>query len=231
MTFFGARRTETGAPKGRVVARYSTYEAAQQAVTTLTEKGVPISGIAIVGRELQLVERISGTLSWGQVALSGMGRGLMFGLFIGLFYIIIVQADLQSILLFPLLGMAFGIVFGIVTHAMTRRKRPYASTQQVNADHFDLIVPEEIAGRVQHIIGVQPPVAVPDAPVAPVEVSPAPAPTASTPSSPPVSAPPVPAASPPAHSGPPSAPPPPPPAPPSHAPGGVAGPEDRPPSS
>lgn len=151
--FQQAGRGDQTMPRGVVVASYDSYEQAQAAVAKVSKTDADIAGLAIVGNDLKLVERVVGRLTWGKVALAGAMRGLGFGAFIGLVYMLLVPEAIASILLFPLLGLAFGILLGVVTHSMTRRKRDFASVQQVLASRYDVVAPNEIAGRAMHVIG------------------------------------------------------------------------------
>ncbi|MGM1029507.1 MAG: general stress protein [Actinomycetota bacterium] len=140
-------------PRGVVVASYETYDQAQAAVTKVSGAQAEVAGLAIVGNDLKLVERIVGRLTWGKVALQGAMRGLGFGAFIGLVYLLFVPEAIASVLLFPALGISFGILLGLTSHAMTRRKRDYASVQQVLAARYDVVAPQDTAGKAMHIIG------------------------------------------------------------------------------
>ncbi|MET4099667.1 hypothetical protein ABIB37_001904 [Agrococcus sp. UYP10] len=150
------QRSATGdqhLPRGVVVASYETYDQAQAAVAKVSGAEAEVVGLAIIGNDLKLVERIVGRLTWGKVALQGAMRGLGFGAFIGLVYLLFVPEAIASVLLFPALGLAFGILLGVTSHAMTRRKRDYASVQQVLAARYDVVAPQETAGKAMHIIG------------------------------------------------------------------------------
>jgi hypothetical protein len=163
--FQGAARGDQHLPSGVVVASYETYEQAQAAIAKMSGAEGDLSGLAIVGNDLKLVERITGRLTWGKVALAGAMRGLGFGAFIGLVYILFLPEAIASVLLFPLLGLAFGILLGVVTHSVTRRKRDYASVQQVLAARYDVVAPQQSAGKAMHIIGQrETPVVPPQAP-------------------------------------------------------------------
>lgn len=151
--FQGAARGDQHLPSGVVVASFETYDQAQAAIAKVSGAEGELSGLAIVGNDLKLVERITGRLTWGKVALAGAVRGLGFGAFIGLVYMLLVPEAIGSVLLFPLLGLAFGILLGVVTHSMTRRKRDYASVQQVLAARYDVVAPQQSAGKAMHIIG------------------------------------------------------------------------------
>ncbi|WP_072313888.1 general stress protein [Agrococcus sp. Marseille-P2731] len=140
-------------PKGVVVASFETYDQAQAAVAKVSSSDTELAGLAIIGNDLKLVERIVGRLTWGKVAMRGALRGLGFGAFLGLMFLVFVPEAIGSVLVFPLLGLAFGILLGVVQHSIVRRKRDFASTQQVLATRYDVVAPQEISGRAMQIIG------------------------------------------------------------------------------
>ncbi|MEV7528617.1 general stress protein [Agrococcus sediminis] len=188
--FQGAARGDQQLPRGVVVASFETYEQAQAAIAKVSGADADLAGLAIVGNDLKIVERITGRLTWGKVAGAGALRGLGFGAFIGLVYMLFVPEAISSVLLFPLLGLAFGILLGVLSHAMTRRKRDYASVQQVLAGRYDVMAPQQTAGKAMHIIGqrgtpvpTEEPEAAPTAqqPAAPPMPEQLPPPSASTP--------------------------------------------------
>lgn len=169
-------RGEQRLPDGVVVASFPTYAEAQAAVNKVSEAEAEIRGLAIVGNDLKLVERVMGRLTWGKVAVNGMLRGLMFGVFFGLAIYLLMPESLQSAFILPLLGAAMGIILAIVTHAMTRKRREFSSVQQVLATRYDIVAPQAIAGKTMHVIGQRgapAPVTTPaEAPVAPAPESP-----------------------------------------------------------
>ena len=69
---------------GEVVASYPTYSEAQQAIDRLSDASFPVQYSEIVGRDLRLVERVTGRMTDGRSAAAGAATGAWFGLFIGL---------------------------------------------------------------------------------------------------------------------------------------------------
>ncbi|WP_331712167.1 general stress protein [Agrococcus carbonis] len=151
--FQRAAAGDQGLPRGVVVASYETYDQAQAAIAKVSGSDTELAGLAIIGNDLKLVERIVGRLTWGKVAMRGALRGLGFGAFMGLMFLLFVPEAVGSVLVFPLLGLAFGILLSVVQHSIVRRKRDFASTQQVLASRYDVVAPQESAGRAMHIIG------------------------------------------------------------------------------
>lgn len=166
-------------PHGVVVASYETYDQAQAAISKVSGAEAELAGLAIVGNDLKLVERIVGRLTWGKVAMRGSIRGLGFGAFLGLLFLLFVPEAVGSVLVFPLMGLAFGILLGVVQHAIVRRKRDFASTQQVLAARYDVIAPQQSAGKAMQIIGQR------DGAAAPTEAQLQSAPPPQTPAQPP----------------------------------------------
>jgi hypothetical protein len=63
------------------LAVYDEYAAAQKAVDFLSDKEFPVENCMIVGTDLKQVERITGRLTHGKVALGGALSGLWLGIF------------------------------------------------------------------------------------------------------------------------------------------------------
>src|SRR3954463_5735570 len=65
---------------------YDRYEDAQKAVDFLSDNAFPVENCMIVGTELKQVERVTGRLTTGRVALGGLLSGIWMGLFVGLIF-------------------------------------------------------------------------------------------------------------------------------------------------
>jgi hypothetical protein len=165
-------------PRGEVIATYETYPEAQQAVDVLARADFPVSKISIVGSDLKSVERVTGKLSWGRVAVAGAASGAWFGIFIGLLLVIFNPAtSFAFVIAAVLIGAGFGTLFGVVSYAVNRRRRDYTSVAQVIASSYSVLVDPDLVNRARNLIagGLQ---AAPsaDAPVAPHPSDPPPAP-------------------------------------------------------
>ena len=68
------------------LAVYDDYAAAQKTVDFLSDNEFPVQHLMIVGTDLKRVERITGRLTTGRVALGGLLSGLWLGLFVGLVF-------------------------------------------------------------------------------------------------------------------------------------------------
>src|SRR4029453_8444486 len=76
-------RGDAGQP-GTVVATYDSYVEAEQAIDRLSDAKFPGENTERVGRDLRLVEQITGRMTLGRATLLGLGGGAWIGLLIGL---------------------------------------------------------------------------------------------------------------------------------------------------
>src|SRR3954467_14474417 len=63
---------------------YDDYAGAQKAVDFLSDNEFPVENCLIVGTDLKQLERVTGRLTTGRVALGGLLSGAWMGLFVGL---------------------------------------------------------------------------------------------------------------------------------------------------
>src|SRR3954451_4058019 len=91
---------------------YDKYEEAQKAVDFLSDNEFPVENCLIVGTDLKQLERVTGRLTTGRVALGGFLSGVWLGLLIGLVFSIFGTEDvLAMILSTALLGGLFGLIY------------------------------------------------------------------------------------------------------------------------
>ncbi len=144
-------------PDGTVVASFSSYEQAREAVDTLARReGFSLQQISIVGSDLKSVERVIGRMSAARAAMSGAVTGTMMGLFVTLMWLLIYpEAGFSSILGVFLLAIAFGTIWSLLAYALSPRKREFTSMMQLTASRFDLLVPHALAAQAAQVLGVQ----------------------------------------------------------------------------
>lgn len=152
-------------PEGETVAAFSSYEAAQKAVSGLIAGDVPAKEIAIVGRGLRSIERVTGRLGYATAARQGAMNGLLLGLlFSAIFVLGAPNAAIQLFIGVMLVGIAIGMLLSIIMYSIVRRRRDYASVTHVLADHYDVTVLPTSIHRARQVLGHQPrPAAVPPA--------------------------------------------------------------------
>jgi hypothetical protein len=156
MTMMGGRFPQGSDEVGQTVASFSTYEAAQKAVSTLIAGDVPARDITIVGQGLRSVERVTGRLGYASAARSGAINGMLLGL---LFSAILVigspSVPIQAFVGVLFVGIAIGMLLSIITYSFVRRRRDYASVMQVVADHYEVTVTAAGIHRARQILGPQ----------------------------------------------------------------------------
>ena len=149
----------TLAPRGAVVASYPTYGEAQRAVDRLSDAKFPVQHVQIVGRDLELVETVTGRLTKGRAALAGAATGAWFGLFIGLLVGLFTTGPewLGLVLGGVLIGAFWGAVFGFLAHLATGGMRDFSSLRGLVAKTYDLLVSDEHAARARELLGAPAP--------------------------------------------------------------------------
>lgn len=155
MSMFGGRAAMSAGDVGQTVAGYSTYEAAQKAVSTLIGADIPARHIAIVGSGLRSVERVTGRLGYATAARSGAVNGLLLGLLFAA--VLVIGSPTLPIPVFVgvlFVGIALGMLLSLTTYSLVRKRRDYASVIQVVADHYDVTVPASDLARARDALGV-----------------------------------------------------------------------------
>jgi hypothetical protein len=150
------RFVERGAPR-RSVATFRTYEDAQRAVDSLSDRGFPVEKAAIVGHGLRYVEQVTGRMTTGRAALLGALQGAVIGLLFSVLMALIFTYDPNpAVWLLILYGLAagalIGAVFGAILHLTTGGERDFASVQAMQADRFDVMVDEDAADRAASLL-------------------------------------------------------------------------------
>ena len=135
------------------LAVYADYAAAQKTVDFLSDKEFPVQNLMIVGTDLKRVERITGRLTWGRVAVGGILSGVWLGLFVGLIFSFFVDEDVLSMILSTvLLGAVFGLVWALIGYAFTRGQRDFSSVTQVVATKYEVLVEHKVAAQARELL-------------------------------------------------------------------------------
>ena len=141
----------------RTVASYSSYAEAERAVDFLSDRKFPVERTAIVGRDLEYLEQVTGRMSYGGAALRGALTGAFVGFLVGWLFGLFDWFDpIVSAFWLALDGIWFGAIvgalFGLLTHAMLRGRRDFASIAAMRANRYDLLVDEEVAGEADRLL-------------------------------------------------------------------------------
>ena len=153
------KSTSDGAryPARRRIATFDDYTEAERAVERLTSRGFPVERSAIVGRDMQVVEQITGRLTPASATWRGALSGALPGALIGWIFGLLSWVDpLIGALLLALYGLVFGAllgaVMGLVTYALQRGRRDFASRTIMLAQRYDLVVDVEVADDAARLL-------------------------------------------------------------------------------
>jgi heat induced stress protein YflT len=143
----------------RAIAAFDRYEDAQDLVDRLADRGFPVERLTIVGRDPEIVERVTGRLDAGRATLSGAAGGAMFGALFGLLFAIWFSPDgvsaLAIVLYWLAVATAFGALLGVVAYAFSGR-RGFTSTAAIRAERYEVLVDEEVADQALGLTRVEP---------------------------------------------------------------------------
>lgn len=153
-----ARTVVPGAPVRRSIASFQSYADAEQAVDALSDRGFPVERVAIVGRQLELVEQVVGRLDFPRAALRGAVGGAVTGALFGWFFgLLSWVTPLIGWLLLTVYGLIFGAIvggaIGLMVHAMQRGRRDFASATFMRPATYELMVDETVADEAVRILG------------------------------------------------------------------------------
>ena len=135
------------------LAVYDDYAAAQKAVDFLSDQKFPVEQCMIVGTDLKRIERITGRLSTGRVALGGALSGVWLGLFVGLLFTLFTdEGAVVTIVSTMLFGALFGLIWALVGYALTRGQRDFSSVTQVVATRYEVLVEHKVAAQARELL-------------------------------------------------------------------------------
>lgn len=138
---------------------FDGYPQAQRVVDYLADHEFPVQNVEIVGTELRSIERVTGRLTRGKVALAGAISGLWFGLFVGVaFALFSKQSQLGFLIATPILGAVFMLVWSQLgfTAATRGGTRDFASVSQIVATKYEVLVAHNLIGQARELIAAMP---------------------------------------------------------------------------
>ena len=139
------------------LAVYDDYAGAQKAVDFLSDNKFPVEQCMIVGTDLKRIERITGRLTTGRVAMGGALSGRLARP--------VRRADLHAVhrrgrvrhdLSTMLFGALFGLIWALVGYAMTRGQRDFSSVTQVVATRYEVLVEHKVAAQARELLAQLP---------------------------------------------------------------------------
>jgi hypothetical protein len=140
-------------PDGWPIASYGTYGEAQRAVDYLADKEFPLAGVAIVGVEPMLVERVAARLTWRRVLGGAVASGAWLGMFVGLLLTIFTpSAGALPILIGLVAGVAFAMISSAVSYAGRKGQRDFVSYSQLVARRYDVLAQPRSATQGRNLL-------------------------------------------------------------------------------
>ncbi|MGD9735110.1 MAG: general stress protein [Solirubrobacterales bacterium] len=153
----GAPRNGIGSEPRRAVASFKTYAEAERAVDHLSDQKFPVERVAIVARDLKLVEQVTGRRGYLEATLQGLASGALIGVLIGwLFGIFNWFEPITSAFWLAIDGLWFGALvgalFGLLLHALSRGRRNFDSVGGLSADRYEVLVDDEAAAEAARLL-------------------------------------------------------------------------------
>ena len=132
---------------------YDKYEDAQKAVDFLSDHEFAVENCLIVGTELKQMERVTGRLTNGRVALGGLLSGIWMGLFIGLIFSFFGTGNGLAVILSTVaFGALFGVIWALVGYAATRGQRDFSSVSRIVATRYEVLVEHKLAAQGRELL-------------------------------------------------------------------------------
>jgi hypothetical protein len=156
-SLFSRRGPSPEIPRGDVLSTVDTHGEAQSIVNRLAHAGYDVSNIAIVGRDLVTVERVTGRLTYARVALRGALNGAWFGLFFSLVLSLLSEPTTTFVMPAVIaIGAGMGVLITLALYSIRRRRQDFSSVQQVLASRYEVTVPSGTAGLAQRALAEAP---------------------------------------------------------------------------
>ena len=147
-----AQPTIAAAAATETIGRYSTYAAAEHHVDALSDAGFPVQHLSIVGDDLYSLERVTDRLTTVGATAVGAAQGAWMGLVLtAIFLLLTPWSDWTAIWIIPL-AAAGGAISAGFAHAATRGRRDFASTQQIRAGAYVVVVNASHAQQARDIL-------------------------------------------------------------------------------
>lgn len=142
----------------RSLGVFERYDEAQAAVDYLSDQEFPVDQVLIVGTDLKQIERVTGRLTTGRVALMGALSGVWLGLFVGLIFALFATPGdaLMTVLWTVVFGAVFGLVWGLIGYAFTRGRRDFTSVSQVVATRYEVLTEHKVAEQARDLLDARP---------------------------------------------------------------------------
>lgn len=147
----------TDQPARRVIATFDNYADAERAVDYLADQQFEVQRVAIVGRDLELVEQVTGRMNYGWAALRGAAAGALTGALIGWIFGLFnwwypLIAGLVLACYGAIFGAAVGALTGLVMYAFQAGRRGFTTMRSLQPRHFDVVADVDQADRAMQLL-------------------------------------------------------------------------------
>ena len=145
-----------GTPQ-QVIATFDNYADAERTVDYLVDRHFEVNQLSIVGRDLELVEKVTGKMSYGVAALRGASSGGLVGALIGWLFGLFswIQPLIAGLVLALdglILGAALGALVGLLMYAMQHGRREFATVTTLQPRFFDVVADVGVAARALYLL-------------------------------------------------------------------------------
>jgi hypothetical protein len=153
----GGSAVRPNQPARQVIATFDNYADAERTVDYLVDRHFEVNRLSIVGRDLQLVERVTGPMNYGVAALRGATSGGLVGALIGWIFGLFswIQPLIAGLVLAfygLVFGAALGALIGLLFYALQRGRRDFATVTTLQPKHFDIVADVGVAERALQLL-------------------------------------------------------------------------------
>jgi hypothetical protein len=144
-------------PARQVIATFDNYADAERAVDYLADNRFEVDRVAIVGRDLELVEQVTGRMNYGWAALRGAGAGALTGALIGwIFGLFNWLQPLIAGLVLATYGLVFGAIvgalMGLLLYALQGGRRDFSAVSALRPKYYDVVADVAVADRARQLL-------------------------------------------------------------------------------
>ncbi|MDQ3770319.1 MAG: glycine zipper family protein [Actinomycetota bacterium] len=151
--------TSPGEPNAQTVpiSSFPEYDDAVAAVDRLAAEGFPVERVAIVGRDLRMVEDVTGAATAPQSAAHGAGSGALIGALLGWLLGVVgaVNPLIDGLLLALyglLIGAPLGSLAGLAGHLLHLRRHDFSSVGATRIGRYEVVADADVAERASALL-------------------------------------------------------------------------------
>lgn len=141
------------------VSSHAELAEARRHVDRLATEGFPVHHLAIVWRDLRLVDDVTGRRDLVRSVLDRAWTGAFLGLVFGTLLLVFSELDdgvdgWAVLLSWVSAGIMAGAILGLAGHLLLRRRQQFSSVGRLEAAGYDLVCQRDHAAQAQAILGL-----------------------------------------------------------------------------